>query len=174
MAAKYDTQHTLSFAYDSDEYWESVEWMVWMQSGLGPMQGQANHFHRYAPERIKYATNRYQNETTRLYQVLEDRLAQQQARGLGNWLVGAKYSIADICCVSWVNWAKWAGIDTANMPNLIKWVDAIDARDATPRALNLTDKFDKKEKFGDEEKMQRDSKAASDWIVKSNAKDFEE
>jgi glutathione S-transferase len=38
MCEKYDKQHTLSFEYDTDEYWEMVEWMVWMQSGIGPMQ----------------------------------------------------------------------------------------------------------------------------------------
>ena len=31
------------------------------------MQGQASHFARFAPDRIEYATNRYVNETRRLY-----------------------------------------------------------------------------------------------------------
>lgn len=47
LTAKYDKEHTLSFEYDTPEYWEMVEWMVWMQSGIGPMQGQANHFYRF-------------------------------------------------------------------------------------------------------------------------------
>lgn len=46
LCAKYDAQHSVSFAYDTPEYWEMVEWIVWMQSGIGPMQGQANHFYR--------------------------------------------------------------------------------------------------------------------------------
>lgn len=68
-----------AFPYDSDEYWEVVEWLTWMQFGLGPMQGQANHFYRYAPEKIQYGIDRYQTETGRLYSVLEDRLAQQSS-----------------------------------------------------------------------------------------------
>ena len=39
------------------------------QGGVGPMQGQANHFLRYAPVKIDYGINRYVNETNRLYQV---------------------------------------------------------------------------------------------------------
>jgi glutathione S-transferase len=35
-----------------DRYWDVVEWLIWMQSGIGPMQGQANHFYRYAPEKV--------------------------------------------------------------------------------------------------------------------------
>lgn len=41
------------------------------------LQGQANHFYRYAPEKIGYGIKRYQTEARRLYQVLEDRLAEQ-------------------------------------------------------------------------------------------------
>jgi glutathione S-transferase len=39
-----------------------MEWMTWLQSGIGPMQGQANHFFRYAPQKIEYAIQRYQTE----------------------------------------------------------------------------------------------------------------
>ena len=62
LAAKFDEKYTISYPYDSDRYWEVVEWMTWVQSGVGPMQGQANHFFRYAPEKIEYAVNRYQTE----------------------------------------------------------------------------------------------------------------
>lgn len=38
------------------------------------MQGQANHFTKYAPEKIEYGINRYVNETRRLYSVLNAHL----------------------------------------------------------------------------------------------------
>lgn len=86
----------MCFPYDSNEYWEVVEWLVWMQSGIGPMQGQANHFYRYAPEKIDYAIKRYHTECKRLYQVLEDRLESQEQAGQGLWTVGGRYTIADL------------------------------------------------------------------------------
>ena len=38
LCQKYDLDNKISYPYDSDKYWEVVEWLVWMQSGLGPMQ----------------------------------------------------------------------------------------------------------------------------------------
>jgi glutathione S-transferase len=32
LCAKYDKDHKISFPYDSDEYWETIEWLVWMVS----------------------------------------------------------------------------------------------------------------------------------------------
>ncbi len=56
------------------------------------MQGQANHFGRYAPERIEYGVNRYVNETRRLYGVLNTHLE----KSISGYLVGDKCTIADI------------------------------------------------------------------------------
>lgn len=66
------------------------QWVAWQHGGLGPMQGQANHFYRLAKERIAYPTQRYVGETERLYGVLDIRLKGRE------YLVGDKYSIADI------------------------------------------------------------------------------
>jgi glutathione S-transferase len=106
------------------------------------MQGQANHFYRYAPTRIEYAVNRYQTETKRLYQVLNDRLASQESDGQGLWLVGGKYTIADLCCFSWVNWAEWAGVATKTFPALQRWLEAIQQRPAVQRGVDVPDRFE--------------------------------
>ncbi len=66
---------TSSFAGDLRGRVEVLQWLFWQMGGLGPMLGQNHHFNLYAPEKIPYAIDRYVNETSRLYQVLDNRLA---------------------------------------------------------------------------------------------------
>jgi len=101
----------------------------------------ANHFYRYAPEKIQYGIDRYQNECKRLYQVLNDRLKAQEAADRGLWIVGGKYSIADISCFSWVNWAEWAGIPTKPFPEIEKWLATIQERAAVKSGVDIPEKF---------------------------------
>lgn len=44
LTDKYDTEHKISFAQGSSDYYECLSWVMWQMGGLGPMQGQANHF----------------------------------------------------------------------------------------------------------------------------------
>ncbi len=68
---------------------EVLQWLFWQMGGFGPMLGQAHHFNAYAPERIRYAMDRYTNEAGRLYGVLDRRLAARD-------YVAGDYSIADM------------------------------------------------------------------------------
>ncbi|EFX01446.1 zinc knuckle transcription factor splicing factor msl5 [Grosmannia clavigera kw1407] len=54
LVDRYDTEHKVSYPQGSKEYYEVNNWLFWQMGGLGPMQGQANHFSRYAPEKIQY------------------------------------------------------------------------------------------------------------------------
>jgi GST-like protein len=92
----------------------TIQWLMWQMGGLGPMQGQANVFFRYFPEKIQPAIDRYQNETRRLYGVMDARL------GEAEWLA-VDYSIADIACYPWVAQHDWSGIDLAPFENLSRW-----------------------------------------------------
>ena len=51
-----------------------IEWLMFQMGGIGPMMGQANVFFRYFPEKIQPAIDRYQNESRRLFEVLDHRL----------------------------------------------------------------------------------------------------
>ena len=95
------------------------------------MQGQANHFYRLAKERIPYPTQRYVGETERLYGILDNELKDK------DYLVGGKYSIADIANFGWVNMSYFAGVDLARFPNLEKWWARINARPAVQRGIAI-------------------------------------
>jgi len=71
------------------------EWLFWQMGGLGPMAGQANHFRRYAPEKIEYGIDRYTNEVNRLFGVLNKRLADRE-------FVAGAISIADFAIWPWL------------------------------------------------------------------------
>ncbi|WP_293392284.1 glutathione S-transferase N-terminal domain-containing protein [Nevskia sp.] len=107
---------------------EVIQWLMFQMGGLGPMQGQANVFFRYAPEKIPYAIERYQTETKRLYKVLDTRLADRE------FLCG-DYSIADIANWSWASIHFWAGVNIADLPNLQRWIETIRARPAVQRGI---------------------------------------
>lgn len=44
---QYDPEHKLSYPRGTKEYYEMVNWVMFQNAQLGPMQGQANHFNRY-------------------------------------------------------------------------------------------------------------------------------
>jgi len=90
------------------------QWLMFQMSGIGPMMGQANVFHRYFPEKIQPVIDRYQNEVRRLFQVLDNRLAQSE------WLAN-EYSIADIANWCWVRTHTWSGVETDGLENLNRW-----------------------------------------------------
>jgi len=68
---------------------EMLKWLFFQAANQGPMAGQLAHFAFYAKERIPYAIDRYRNEVTRQYAVLEAHLAERE-------YVADEYSIADI------------------------------------------------------------------------------
>ncbi len=109
---------------------EVLQWLFWQMGGLGPMAGQNGHFNVYAPEKIPYAMKRYVDETSRLYKVMDNRLADRE-------FLAGEYSIADMACYPWVVPYKVHGQDLDLFPNLKRWFDSIAARPAVQRAYAL-------------------------------------
>lgn len=107
-----------------------IEWLMFQMGGVGPMLGQAHHFRQYAPEQIPYAIDRYTNEATRLYRVLDKQLAQVE-------YVAGDYSIADMAIFPWIVPYERQGQNLADYPNLKRWFDALNERPAVQRGLAL-------------------------------------
>ena len=107
-----------------------LQWLMFQMGGVGPMQGQANVFHRYFPEKIPAVIERYQNETRRLYGVMDARLAQSE-------YLADDYSIADIAVYPWVAQHDWSGVALAPFPNLVRWFAQLSARPAVQRGMDV-------------------------------------
>ena len=107
-----------------------VQWLMFQMGGVGPMMGQANVFHRYLPEKIPVAIERYQREGRRLFEVLDRRLAESE------YLAGG-YSIADIANWAWVRTHDWSGIDVEGLDHLQRWIDAVGERPAVKRGIQI-------------------------------------
>lgn len=110
---------------------KSVRSLDFSSRGRRPLTLVSCSFLRLGRERIPYGIQRYIGETERLYGVLDIRLKGRK------YLVGEKYSIADIAVFSWVNVAYLAGIDLADFPNLHKWWERINKRPAVQRGLKI-------------------------------------
>ncbi|KAF7860832.1 hypothetical protein EAF04_008350 [Stromatinia cepivora] len=133
MTRHYDPEHKFSFT-DPDDISRAEQWIAWQHGGLGPMQGQSNHFYRFAKERIPYAIQRYVGESERLYGVLDNQLKDR------DYIVGpgkGKYSIADIATFGWVNISYFGGVDLAKFPSLEKWWERINARPAVKKGTAI-------------------------------------
>ena len=107
-----------------------LQWLMFQMGGIGPMMGQANVFFRYFPEKIQPAIDRYQNESRRLFEVLDRRLGESE------WLAD-DYSIADIANWCWVRTYKWSGVSLEGLPQLRRWMDAMKARPACQRGIEV-------------------------------------
>ena len=107
--------------------YEVLQWLFWQMGGLGPMAGQNHHFSQYAPEKLPYAIERYVAETSRLYAVLDKRLADRE-------FVAGDYSIADMASYPWIVPHQRQQQNIDEFPNLKRWFEAIRARPPVVRA----------------------------------------
>lgn len=112
---------------------EMLKWLFFQAANQGPMAGQLAHFAFYAKERHPYAIDRYRNEVSRQYAVLDRHLADRE-------FVADEYSIADIALVPYAKAAS-ARFDVAR-PNVTRWIDTLMARVAVRRGMDfMTDRI---------------------------------
>ncbi|KAJ9197531.1 hypothetical protein DTO166G4_9220 [Paecilomyces variotii] len=162
LAEQYDKDYKISYPKGTREYYEMNNWLWFQNAGLGPMQGQANHFNRYAPERIEYGVNRYVNETRRLYGVLDKQLEKSKS----GYLVGDHISIADISTWGWVAAAGWAGVDINEFPNLKAWEERMYERPGVDKGRNVPDPHYFKEIMKDKEAIEKHAAETREWVQK--------
>jgi GST-like protein len=105
-----------------------LQWLMFQMGSVGPMFGQLNHFRRTAPEKLPYAINRYEQETIRLYGVLDSQLQDR------DYLSG-DYSIADMAIYPWVAAYDYMGMTLEHHSHLSRWVETMNNRPAVRRGM---------------------------------------
>ena len=118
----------------SAERAETLSWLMFIASGIGPYSGQAVNFRVAAPEPKEYALNRYDFEADRHWKILDERLATRQ------WLVGDSYGVVDIAFWGWARLLPFVMGDQQafeRYPHVKRLLDDINARPAAARVEAL-------------------------------------
>ena len=136
-----------------------TEWLMFQMGGVGPMMGQANVFFRYFPEKIQPAIDRYQNESRRLFEVLNTHLEKNE------WLAG-DYSIADIANWCWVRTHKWSGVSIDGLNHLERWKDAMYEQPGMLKGIKVPVEIDIEKRLNDEDRTKEFIKNAQKMVKK--------
>ena len=118
--------------------YETIQWVMFQMGGIGPMFGQLGFFHKFAGKEYedKRPRDRYVAESKRLLGVLEQRL---EGRA---WVMGDRYSIADIAVFPWVRnlvgfYEAGELVGIQDFPNVRRVLAAFLERPAVTRGLNI-------------------------------------
>jgi len=117
---------------------ETIQWVHFQMSAIGPMFGQVGFFHKFAGKDYedKRPRDRYVNESKRILAVMDQRLDGRQ------WIMGDDYTIADISMLGWVrNLIGFYGarelVEYDQFKNVDAWLQRGLARPAVQRGLNI-------------------------------------
>lgn len=117
---------------------QTLSWLMFIASGLGPFSGQAIHFRHFAPENNSYGAQRYGYEARRHWGLIEARLSDNR------YVSGDEYGLADMALWGWCHSIPFmmANDDPwATFPNIKRLFDEINARPAGQRAEALRSRF---------------------------------
>jgi GST-like protein len=118
--------------------WETIQWLHFQMSAIGPMFGQVGWFYKFDGREIadKRPLQRYVDESKRLFGILDERLSGRP------WIMGDDYTIADISIVGMVrNFINFyeAGdlVGYDSFTHVKAWFDRTMARPAAQRGVTI-------------------------------------
>ena len=135
LVEKYDKDNKVSFPAGSKEAYLAKQWLYFQVTGQGPYYGQAVWFTKFHAEQLDSAKERYYKEIQRVTSVLENHLKSQPKGADGPWLVGGKYSFADMSFVPWQNYASQL-TDVKEYTVVADWLERMKKREAIKKTLD--------------------------------------
>ncbi len=118
--------------------YETLQWLHFQMSAIGPMFGQVGYFYKFDGKNLedKRPLQRYVDEAKRLFGVLDKRLDGRQ------WMMGDEYTIADIAIIGMVR--NFIGFYEAgplvgydSFTNVKAWFERAMARPAVQRGVTI-------------------------------------
>lgn len=121
---------------------ECLSWLFWQMGSTPYLGGGFGHFYAYAPDKIKYAIDRFAMEVKRQLDVLDRRLAES------TYLAGDEFTIADMAVWPWYGglidgelYDAREFLQVQTYANLRRWTDLIAARPAVQRGRRVNRAF---------------------------------
>ncbi len=114
--------------------YEVIQWVVWQMANQGPKFGEQSHFSLLPENRgdQSYAIRRFDDETHRLYGVLNNRLYNNR------YIAGDEYTIADIAAYPWTMVWERQGIDLDEFRYVKRWFEEVSARPGVERGIAVS------------------------------------
>ncbi|KAF2477673.1 glutathione S-transferase [Lindgomyces ingoldianus] len=142
LIEKYDTKHKLSFAPGTPESYHAKQWLFFQTTGQGPYYGQAVWFSKFHPEKVPSAVERYTKEINRVTGVVEGHLSGRKTDTStgGPWLVGDKFSYADLAWIPWqdltARMMPKEAFNADDFPAVKEWMDKMTSRPAVKKVMD--------------------------------------
>lgn len=120
---------------DTQKRSQVIQWVMFQMGGVGPMMGQANVFFRYWDNKIPEVIERYQKESRRLFEVVDQQLE-------GRDYICDELSIADVALWPWMRTWQWSGIEIDGLDNVAAWLSRLNERPAFRKGAEVPGKID--------------------------------
>ena len=123
---------------DAAGRYETIQWLMFQMSGVGPMFGQVGFFNKFAGKDYddKRPRDRYVAESKRLLRVLDRQLVDRA------WIMGDAFTIADVATFPWINnlvgfYEAGELVGMKNFPHVTRALRSFMARPAVIRGLDI-------------------------------------
>ncbi|HEX2138262.1 MAG TPA: glutathione S-transferase N-terminal domain-containing protein [Woeseiaceae bacterium] len=123
---------------DAARRYQTIQWLMFQLSGIGPMFGQVGFFHKFSGREYedKRPRDRYVTESKRLLRVLDGRLEGR------DWIMGDEYTIADIAVFPLVrnlveSYGAGGLVGISDFRNVLRCLDVFLERPAVARGLRI-------------------------------------
>ncbi len=113
---------------------DTLQWLMWQMSSVGPIFGQAHHFLYYNPGKSGYSELRFKKITDKIYKILNNQLDKYKFVSGGK---KGNYTIADMAIWPWIARHKRHQVNLNDYPSVYRWYKEIYNRPAVQKGYHV-------------------------------------